>query len=96
MIARHYIIHARQGEEKSVKAGLVELVELARSTPGCRGIDLLHDLDNGCRFFFLETWESVEAHKSAVNPDASALLARLIPLFDGRPEAAYCGKVSTA
>ncbi|WP_242128144.1 antibiotic biosynthesis monooxygenase [Sphingobium sp. Sx8-8] len=95
MIARHYIIHARQGEELSVKAGLIELAELARSAPGCHGIDLLHDLDNGRRFIFLETWESIDAHKSAKNPDASALLARLVPLFNDRPEAAYCEKVMT-
>lgn len=89
-IARHYIIHAREGQESEVKTGLSALAELARSTDGCRGIELLHDLDNGRRFIIIEKWDSAEAHKSASNPRASALLAELISSFEGRPEGAYC------
>lgn len=89
-IARHYIIHAQEGQEVEVETALSTLAELARSTAGCRGIELLHDLDNGRRFIIIEKWDSAEAHKSASNPQASALLAELIPSFDGRPEGTYC------
>jgi|GEM_PF-1375681 len=89
-IARHYIIKAREGEEAMVKKTLVQLADLVRPTAGCCGVELLHDLDNGHRFIFIEKWENAEAHKSAINPQATKMLSELIPSFDGRPEGAYC------
>lgn len=96
MIARHYIIHAQEGQETAVKNGLIELADLVRPTAGCHGVDLLYDLDHGRRFIFVEKWESAEAHQSAMNPKASALLAQLFPLFEGKPDAAHCEPLKTS
>ncbi|WP_269583342.1 putative quinol monooxygenase [Roseibium sp. Sym1] len=34
---------------------------------GCRGVEVLQDREDACRFTLVETWDSVEIHKSHID-----------------------------
>jgi heme oxygenase (mycobilin-producing) len=65
-IARHYVMQAEPGQEKTLEAILLTLAEMAGGMGGCLGVQILRDAGNAARFVLVEKWESVDAHTAAV------------------------------
>ena len=88
-IAKHYVMVAKAGMGDDLRAALVALADAVRRLPGCKGVELLHDLANAERFVFVEKWESVAAHKSAGALLSKEALAPVMAAIAQRPEDAY-------
>ena len=94
-IARHYVMHAKDGESAVLETALRNVVDLIRAVPGCEGIELLRDLGNERRFIFIQKWTSVEAHKGALDHLDKDALASLMAALDGPPDGAYFDYLKT-
>jgi quinol monooxygenase YgiN len=88
-VARHYIMHAREGMDASLETALRDLAEAVRPLPGCEGVEMLRDLGNERRFVFIERWADVEAHKDAGKLLDKGLFAPMMAALDGPPDGAY-------
>ena len=94
-IARHYLMHAAEGQDAQLETALGELADAVRAVPGSEGVELLRDLGNERRFVFIEKWASVEAHKAAGSHLPKEALAPLMAALDGPPEGAYLDYLKT-
>lgn len=95
-IARHYVMHAKDGESAVLETALRNVIDLIRAVPGCAGIELLRDLGNEHRFIFIEKWESVEAHKAAPQHLPDGALGPVMAALDGPPDGGYLDYLQTA
>jgi quinol monooxygenase YgiN len=94
-VARHYVMHAKDGESAVLETALRALADAVRPLPGSEGVELLRDLGNEHRFMFVEKWESVEAHKAAGAQLPKAALAPVMAALDGPPEGGYLDYLKT-
>jgi len=78
---------ARPGAEAELGAVLAHYVVVARTSPGCRNIDLVASLTKPGRFLVYEKWESPEHQRehltSAVTED---MAMAVMPLLAGPPD----------
>jgi quinol monooxygenase YgiN len=88
-IARHYVMHAAEGQDAVLETALGSLADAVRALPGSEGVELLRDLGNERRFIFIEKWESVEAHKDAGRQLPKELMSPVMGALDGPPDGAY-------
>jgi quinol monooxygenase YgiN len=88
-VARHYVMHAKDGHSATLEEALSVLAEKVREVPGSEGVEMLRDIGNEHRFIFIEKWVSVEAHKDASKHLPAEVLAPLGTLLDGPPDGAY-------
>lgn len=88
-IARHYVMHAKEGMEAALEAALHVVIDAVRPLPGSEGVELLRDIERGGRFMFIEKWVDVDAHKAAGKMLDKSVFAPMIAAMDGPPEGAY-------
>jgi heme oxygenase (mycobilin-producing) len=88
-IARHYSMHAKEGQSATLETELRKLADLVRPVPGNVGVEVLRDLGNEQRFFLIEKWETVEAHKGAGKHIPREALGGLVATLDGPMDGAY-------
>ncbi len=88
-VARHYVMHARDGESAVLETALRDLADKVRPLPGCEGVELLRDLGNEHRFLFTEKWETVDAHKAAGQNLPKDVFAPVMAALDGPPDGGY-------
>jgi heme oxygenase (mycobilin-producing) len=94
-VARFYIMHAAEGKDAALEAGLYALADAVRPLPGCEGVELLRDSGNERRFFFIEKWESVDAHKDAGKLLPKEALGAIMAALDGPPDGSYLDYLKT-
>lgn len=94
-IARHYVMQAAEGQADALGDALVALADGVNALPGCLGVDMLRDQADANRFVFIETWESVDAHKGAGAQLPKALMAPVMAALARRPDGAYLDYVKT-
>lgn len=87
--ARFYIMHAAEGKDAVLETVLSRLADEVRALPGCEGIELLRDSGNERRFFFIEKWTSIEAHKDAGKLLNKDTLGQVQAALDGPPDGSY-------
>ena len=88
-VARHYLMHAAEGQDAALETALGALADHVRTFPGCQGVELLRDLGNERRFVFIEKWDSEEAHKSAGGALDKAIIGPVMGALDGPPDGSY-------
>ena len=88
-IARHYVMTATAGQEAALERALIEAADLIRAAPGSEGVEVQRDQENAGRFFFIEKWTSVEAHKAAPGHLPKDGLAAVSAALAGPPEGLY-------
>ncbi|WP_375196022.1 putative quinol monooxygenase [Sphingobium sp.] len=88
-VARHYIMHAREGMDAALETALRAVADAVRPLPGCEGVELLRDLGNERRFVFIEQWADVDAHKAAATGLDKSVFAPMMAALDGPPDGAY-------
>jgi len=88
-VARHYIMHAKEGMDAALETALRAIADAVRPLPGCEGVEMLRDLGNERRFIFIERWADVDAHKSAAALIDKGLFASLMAALEGPPDGAY-------
>ena len=81
------VFDARPGAEAALGSVLARYVVVARTSPGCRNIDLVASLTTPGRFLVYEKWESTEHQRehltSAVTEE---MAAAALPLLAGPPD----------
>jgi heme oxygenase (mycobilin-producing) len=87
--ARFYIMHAADGKDGALETALRALVDAVRALPGCEGVELLRDSGNEHRFFFIEKWTSIEAHKDGAKALNKEAFAPVMASLDGPPDGSY-------
>lgn len=95
-IARHYEMHATPGKADALAAALKALAGGVTVLPGCLGVELMQDQADADRFIFIETWESVAAHKGAGAQPPKALMAPVMAALARPPVSAYLVCLETA
>ncbi|WP_150292328.1 putative quinol monooxygenase [Sphingobium estronivorans] len=88
-VARHYIIHAKEGMDAELETALRAVADAVRSLSGCEGVEMLRDLGNERRFVFIEQWADIDAHKAAGAMLDKGLFAPMMAALDGPPDGAY-------
>ena len=88
-VARHYLMHASEGNDAALESALRALADAVAPLPGCEGVELLRDLGNERRFIFIEKWADVGAHKAAGPLLDKSLFAPMMAALDGPPDGAY-------
>ncbi len=88
-IARTYRMQAHEGRTVELIAACAAITAALADIDGFRGADLLRDVEQPCRFVFIERWASVEAHKAGGTALPKALLSPLMAALTERPEARY-------
>ncbi|WP_313801911.1 antibiotic biosynthesis monooxygenase family protein [Sphingobium sp.] len=88
-IARHYVMHAKEGMDAALESALRAVADAVRPLPGCEGVEMLRDLGNERRFVFIEQWTDVGAHKAAGALLDKGLFAPMMAALDGPPDGAY-------
>jgi quinol monooxygenase YgiN len=81
------VFDARPGSEADLATVLAHYVVVARTSPGCRNIDLVGSLTTPGRFLVYEKWESPEhqqAHLTSAVTEQMATAA--LPLLAGPPD----------
>lgn len=87
--ARFYIMHAADGKDGALETALRALADAVRPLPGCEGVELLRDSGNEHRFFFIEKWASIEAHKEGGKALGKEALAPVMAALEGPPDGSY-------
>ena len=93
-VARHYIMHAAEGQDAVLETALRQLADVVRGIPGNEGVELLRDIGNERRFVFIEKWESVDAHKAAGQHVPKETFAPVMGALDGPPDGSYLDYLS--
>lgn len=93
--ARFYIMHAAEGKDAALETALRSLADSVRALPGSEGVELLRDSGNERRFFFIEKWTSIEAHKEAGKALGKEALAPVMAALDGPPDGSYLDYLKT-
>jgi quinol monooxygenase YgiN len=88
-VARVYRMIAAKGKEQILLDALIALGRVVRPLDGCLGVELLRDLEQSCKFLFVEKWRSVEAHKAAGALLPRASFGPVMQALDGPPESSY-------
>ncbi|KKW92523.1 MULTISPECIES: putative quinol monooxygenase [Sphingobium] len=88
-VARHYIMHAKEGMDATLETALRAIADAVRPLPGCEGVEMLRDLGNERRFVLIERWADVDAHKAAGAMLDKGLIAPMMAALDGPPDGAY-------
>ncbi len=88
-VARHYVMHAKEGSDAALERALRDLAAAVRPLPGCEGVEMLRDLGNERRFVFIERWADVDAHKAAGPMLDKRIFEPMMAALDGPPEGAY-------
>lgn len=88
-VARHYIMHAKEGMDAALESALRAVADGVRPLPGCEGVEMLRDLGNERRFVFIEKWADVDAHKEAGKLLDKSLFGPMMAALDGPPDGAY-------
>ncbi|WP_176591187.1 putative quinol monooxygenase [Sphingobium sp. EM0848] len=88
-VARHYIMHAKEGMDAELETALRAVADAVRPLPGCEGVEMLRDLGNERRFVFIEKWADIDAHKAAGAVLDKGLFAPMMAALDGPPDGAY-------
>jgi len=88
-IARHYVMTAAAGQESALETALLDAADLIRAVPGSEGVEVQRDQDNAGRFFFIEKWTSIEAHKAAPGQLPKGGLDAVTAALAGPPEGLY-------
>jgi len=93
-IARHYVMIAREGQERALKDALVALAASVRPLEGSERVDIFQDPDTPTHFVFIEHWTSVEAHKAAGAALGKEAFAPVMAALAARPESRYLEPIS--
>lgn len=88
-VARHYIMHAKEGMDATLETALRAVAEAVRPLPGCEGVEMLRGIGNERRFVFIEQWSDIDAHKAAAARIDKAVFAPMMAALDGPPDGAY-------
>ncbi|KEQ54963.1 putative quinol monooxygenase [Sphingobium chlorophenolicum] len=88
-VARHYIMHAKEGMDAALETALRTLADAVRPVPGCEGVELLRDIGNERRFVLIEQWVDIDAHKAAAGSLDKGVLAPMMAALDGPPDGIY-------
>lgn len=80
-------VKAKPGKADELQELFVQIDEKVAKLPGLRNRQTLRQKDNSDIFWFVETWESKDAHASAIlEQDIRELVVKTIPLFDTVPD----------
>lgn len=93
--ARFYIMHAAEGKDAALETALRALADAVRPVAGCEGVELLRDSGNERRFFFIEKWASIEAHKEGGKALGKEIFAPVMAALDGPPDGSYLDYLKT-
>ena len=88
-VARHYIVYAAEGKVDELERALRNLADAVRAVGGCRGVDVMRDLDDERRYVFIEKWESVEVYKASSAKMPNEAVAPMMAALQGPPHSAY-------
>ena len=88
-VIRHYIMTAAEGRADDLAKGLATLGDALKQVAGFEGAQLLHDQDDANRFYFLERWETVDAHKSALKSLPKEAMGGWTSALGAPPEGRY-------
>lgn len=88
-VARHYIMHAKEGMDAALETALRAVADAVRPLPGCEGVEMLRDIGNERRFVFIEQWADVDAHKAGAALIGKELFGPMMAALDGPPDGAY-------
>lgn len=88
-VARHYVMHAKDGMDAALESALRAVAEAVLPLPGCEGVEMLRDLGNAQRFVFIERWADVDAHKNAGALLDKSVFGPMMAALAGPPDGAY-------
>ena len=94
-VARFYIMQAAEGKDAALEAGLYALADAVRALPECEGVELLRDSGNERRFFFIEKWASIDAHKESSKLLSEEAIGPIMAALDGPPDGSYLDYLKT-
>ena len=87
-LVRHYLMIARPEDIGALQTALEKLRDKVTPLAGCLGVELYQDTAKPERFFFLERWESVAAHKAGGAMLGKDAFAPIMAVLASPPEAA--------
>ena len=91
---RHYIMTATAERADDLSDALGALEASLRGFPGCLGIELLRDIDQPEKFYFIEYWDTKENHKAAGPLLPQDVMKRLGATLAGAPASASLNRLS--
>ncbi len=93
---------ARIGEFQAVpqsveelRAFLVSIVPMIKSSQGCESVQLYQSQEEPTRFTMIEIWDGVESHQASVKNIPPEKLAEVRPLLGSAPRGNYYEMVAT-
>ena len=94
-VARVYYMYAKPGMADELEAGLRGLVDLVMDNlEGCRGVEVMRDMETEGRFMFVERWDSIDAHKAGAAAFGKLNLGSVLGALDRPPEGYYFDSLS--
>ncbi|MBI3344436.1 MAG: antibiotic biosynthesis monooxygenase [Gammaproteobacteria bacterium] len=88
-ITRINEFHAKDGRADDLRKFLTSVIPAIESSAGCQSCQLLQSLDDPTRLVVVETWESVEAHQTAVKSIPPNNFAEIMKMLAETPKSAY-------
>jgi quinol monooxygenase YgiN len=88
-IVRINEFRAARDKASTLRAFLREVIDDVKTSPGCRGCQLLLDDEDESRLVIVESWDSIEAHQAAARRIPPERLAEAVALFAVPPQGRY-------
>lgn len=89
-VARVYYMYAKEGMTAELETGLHNLVTMVMDNlEGCRGVEVMRDMETEGRFMFVERWDSIEAHKAGAAAFAKLNIGSVMSALSRPPEGYY-------
>lgn len=85
---------AQEGQREQLRDRLRSLIPTIQSARGCRSCELLEDQADAARLLVIEVWDSVEAHRAALQSVAADVFADTMQLLAAPPIGRYYGSGS--
>ncbi len=88
--------HAAAGKSAALLEFLRAVIDVVKTSSGCKGCQLLVDNEDDTQLAIVETWDSIAAHQAAAGKIPPDQLAKVMPLLASPPKGRYYRTEPTA
>lgn len=88
-ITRFNEFHAKTGHSDDLHQLLGSIIPVIKAAKGCRGCQLMRNIDEPNKFIIIEEWQSRQAHQAAMQLIPPEKFQAAMEFFDSPPKGSY-------
>jgi quinol monooxygenase YgiN len=82
-------VQAQPELSESLRAFLLSIIPMIKSSQGCEFVQLYQNQDDPSKFMMIEVWDSIESHQASVKNIPPEKLGEIRPLLATSPSGSY-------